>query len=214
MRALLESGANPNQSMVSHRGEPELMLHALSQFGVVPGIRLMLEFGADPNLLQDSDTALDIQSFEQRFTEVCQLPDEYKGRVLPEYPLPITDECDEHKGPVYQRWLMPQHQRAHGVLRKAGALHAWELKSLSMKRYAYTPTPQAACSHKEEGRMPHSMRALAAHCVYGLPNGRRATSILTWLDMTRPRFDGSTTPPPCGKHKPSGKHWRRSLLTT
>ena len=132
MRALLESGANPNQSLVSYRGEPEFMLHALSQFGVAPGIRLMLEFGAHPDLLQDSDTALDIQSFEQRFTEVCQLPDEYKGRVLPEYPLPTTNECDEYDGPVYQRWLMPQHQRAHAVLRKAGALHAWELKEVPL----------------------------------------------------------------------------------
>lgn len=96
---MLESGANPNQSLVSYRGEPEFMLHALSQFGVAPGIRLMLEFGAHPDLLQDSDTALDIQSFEQRFTEVCQLPDEYKGRVLPEYPLGEFNSVTQH-----QRW--------------------------------------------------------------------------------------------------------------
>lgn len=127
LRALLEAGADPNQSVSLYPGGPDLLLHSMAQFAVLPAIRMLLDFGADPNMLQDRETALDCALTDASYTETCQLPEEYKGRVLPDYPMPTDEEYDED-ALESRRWLMSQHQKAYPILRSAGALFGWELK--------------------------------------------------------------------------------------
>ena len=126
LRALLESGADPNLT-TNRKHAPDYVLHAMSEQAVVPAIRMLLEFGANPNLLVDRETALDWQAGDESYIETCHLPDEYKGKELPEYPVPTEAEYDDHYGPICTRWLVSQHQRAHVVLREAGALYSTEL---------------------------------------------------------------------------------------
>ena len=130
LRALLEAGADPNQSVSLYAGGPDLLIHSLSQFAVLPAIRMLLDFGADPNLLQDGETALDCANADASYTETCELPEDYKGRVLPDYPMLTDEEYDDHYNLATQRWMMSKHQQAYAILRKAGALAAWELKEV------------------------------------------------------------------------------------
>lgn len=125
---LLKHGANPD--LPADHGVP--LLHSLSQSPVLPAIRTLLDAGANPNLLADGQTALDWESGDASYTETCCLPEEYKGRVLPNYPLPKEDEWDT--GNVNcARWLMSVHQRAYRMLRQAGALFSWELREVPVK---------------------------------------------------------------------------------
>lgn len=127
LRALLEAGADPNQSIDEYPDKPAYLLHDLAQHALLPAMRLMLEFGANPNLLDDDgDTALDLACTDANFVKSCKLPVEYVGRELPEYPLP-SDEVFDRQGLAFHLWLMSRHQRGGELLRKAGALHAREL---------------------------------------------------------------------------------------
>lgn len=124
LEALLEAGADPNRP--SDRRFGEYLLHGLSQHSHLPAMRRMLDHGADPNLVCDGDTALDVLCFDYSFEETCNLPAWYKGRVLPEYETPQADDLEDEK--IRAMWLVSKHQRGWAMLRQAGGLRAWELK--------------------------------------------------------------------------------------
>ena len=124
LEALLVAGSDPN--LPSDRRFGDYLLHGLSQFSLLPAMRLMLDHGADPNRVCDGDTALDVLSFEYSFEETCNLPAWYKGRVLPEYETPQDDDLEDEKTRAI--WLVSRHQRGWAMLRQAGGLNAWELK--------------------------------------------------------------------------------------
>ena len=127
LRALLDAGADPNQSTDGPPGEPAYILHAVSQCALLPAMAMLLRYGANPNLLVDgADTALDWACEDADFIRMDKLPDEYAGCSLPEYPLPTDAEFDA-QGLVFHRWLMSRHQRGIALLREAGALHGHEM---------------------------------------------------------------------------------------
>ena len=129
LRALLDAGADPNQSTDGPSGNPAYLLHFASQCALLPAMGLLLQHGADPNLRVDgTDTALDWASDDAAFIQIDKLPEEYVGRSLPEYPLPSDAEFDA-RGLVFHRWLMSRHQRGIELLREAGALHGHELRT-------------------------------------------------------------------------------------
>ena len=129
LRALLDAGADPNQSTDGPSGDPAYLLHFASQCALLPAMGLLLQHGADPNLRVDgTDTALDWASDDAAFIQIDKLPEEYVGRSLPEYPLPSDAEFDA-QGLVFHRWLMSRHQRGIELLRGAGALHGHELRT-------------------------------------------------------------------------------------
>ena len=132
LRALLDAGADPNQSIDGPSSEPFYFLHAVSQFAQLPAMRLLFQYGAHPNLLvEGTDTALDYASGDADFIQTCKLPEEYVDQQLPEYPPPSDAEFDR-QGLVFHLWLMSRHQRGQVLLREAGALHARELLGITV----------------------------------------------------------------------------------
>ena len=125
LRILLESGADPNQPVDDYVG-PGYLLHYFAQHAQLPAMRLMLEFGANPNLLQDGeDTALDLATGDAGYV-ACELGEHYQGHPLPEYPRPTEQEHDGQRT-AYLLWLLSRHQEGCALLRGAGALRAREL---------------------------------------------------------------------------------------
>ena len=128
LRALLEAGADPNQPTDGHPGDPVYLLHFASQCALVPAMELLLRHGADPNLLVDgTDTALDWAVGDAGFIQL-QLPEEYVGHPLPEYPPPSNAEFDA-QGLAFNLWMLSRHQRGIELLREAGARHGYELRT-------------------------------------------------------------------------------------
>lgn len=123
LKALLVAGANPNQPADQRFGD--LLLHGLSQHSHLQAMQLMLDYGADPNLIFE-DTALDWLSMDYAYEETCNLAAWYKGRVLPEYDLPPEDIEEDRE--TTSLWLVSRHQRGWAMLRQAGGLLAWELR--------------------------------------------------------------------------------------
>lgn len=122
LEALLVAGANPNLS-TDQRFE-EFLLHSLSQGSILTAMRLVLDHGADPNLLCEGDTALNWLDSDYCYEETCNLPAWYKGRVLPEYEA-TPDDLDDYETAAI--WLVARHQRGWAMLRQAGGLCSWEL---------------------------------------------------------------------------------------
>ena len=123
LKALLVAGANPNQPADQRFGD--LLLHGLSQHSHLQAMQLMLDHGADPNLIFE-DTALDWLNGDYSYEETCNLAAWYKGRVLPEYDLPPEDMEEDRETTAL--WLVSRHQRGWAMLRQAGGLAAWELR--------------------------------------------------------------------------------------
>jgi hypothetical protein len=123
LKALLVAGADPNQPTDQRFGD--LLLHALSQHSHLQAMQILLDHGADPNLLSEGDTALGWLCFDYSFEETCNLSPWYKGRVLPEYDATQEALEDEETASL---WLVSRHQRGWAMLRQAGGLRAWELR--------------------------------------------------------------------------------------
>ncbi|MFZ4538427.1 hypothetical protein [Propionivibrio sp.] len=123
LEALLVAGANPNLPI--EQRFLEYLLHALSQHSHLAAMRLILDYDADPNLVSEGDTALSRLNLDYSFEETCNLPDWYKGRVLPEYEAPQDDLEDRETASI---WLVSRHQRGWAMLRQAGGLNSWELR--------------------------------------------------------------------------------------
>lgn len=127
LEALLVAGANPNLS--TDKKFEEYLLCSLSQHSHLPAMRLMLDYGADPNRVSDGDTALSRLNGDYDYEETCNLPGWYKGRVLPEYEMPQDLEDRE----TIAIWLVSRHQRGWAMLREAGGLAEWEIKQGPVK---------------------------------------------------------------------------------
>lgn len=123
LKALLVAGANPNQTADQRFGD--LLLHGLSQHSHLQAMQLMLDHGADPNLIFE-DTALDWLSLDYSYQEICNISAWYKERVLPEYDVTPEESADDSETTAL--WLVSRHQRGWAMLRRAGGLFAWELR--------------------------------------------------------------------------------------
>lgn len=122
LHTLLDAGANPNLP-VDKQGK-DYLLHCLCQHSVIPAMRLMLNYCANPNLIFEG-TALDWLDGDYSYQETCHLPSWYRGRVLIEYAIPQDVLKDEKAAAI---WLVARHQRGWSLLRKAGGLAHWELQ--------------------------------------------------------------------------------------
>lgn len=129
LKTLLEAGADPNQSL--EKGGEGYLLHTVSQHSRLPWMKLLLEQGADPNLRSDDGkTALDWLNGDWDYEVTSNVPDWYKGRVLPEYEMP--DHSHDRGRDCWAIWLVSRHQRGFPVLRKAGALNEWEQREVPL----------------------------------------------------------------------------------
>lgn len=123
LKMLLAAGANPNLSI--DRRSADYLLHTMSLHSILVAMRLLLDHGADPNMFVEGETALDWLSGDFSYEETCNLPDWYKGRVLPGYEAP-TDNLEDRATAAI--WLVARHQRGWAMLRQAGGMFAWELQ--------------------------------------------------------------------------------------
>lgn len=119
---LLDAGADPN--LPCDQRFEEYLLNSLSQLSHLAAMRLALNYGANPNLLEEGETALDLLVGDSSYEETCNLPAWYRDRVLPEFE---ATQDDLNYSDIRSIWLVARHQRGWAMLRQAGGLYFWEL---------------------------------------------------------------------------------------
>ena len=159
LKTLLDAGADPNQSI---ERDNEYLINALSQFSHLSAMRILLDYGANPNFVTEGFTALGILKFDHSYEETCNLPDWYKGRVLPEYETPENLEDNRIEDAI---WLVSRHQRGYAMLRQAGGLLDWELRETPLAETLALYPDRLGGMYTDNARPDQSFQSVLGHTL-------------------------------------------------
>lgn len=131
VRLLLQVGAEPDQPV--DEGEEGTALHEVAMHGPYDVVEALLDAGANPNLRQDKETALDIAEFDYWYHSI-KTTAEHDCSILARTDLPVLpmpDEETELEG-AFECWTRWSQQQFIPLLRRRGACRSSELDARSV----------------------------------------------------------------------------------